>query len=145
MNESSAAILDPAELPPVDLQIMQHTHEDELAIVNELADLLQQTTQDDSTRAAITSKLETWVEHTRAHFAQENELMQRYGFPPYPVHSGEHANALEKIEAILQQWLAGGSPEAVAEFLNGPWKTWFLGHVTTMDRVTAQFLRQVGA
>jgi len=136
-------ILDPAEMPLVALDSMNQTHREELELVNRLGGLLL---RDDADTRELAMLLADWVAHTRAHFAAENQLMQLHGFPALAVHAGEHARVLARIEDLQQGWLAVGEPGPLAAFLFDEWPDWFMQHVTTMDRVTAQYVaRQTGA
>jgi hemerythrin len=68
--------------------------------------------------------------------------MQEYGFPAYPVHSGEHEQVLNLLQGLQQGWLQQRSLQPLADFLFTQWLSWFDNHVETMDRVTADFLQQ---
>ncbi len=145
MTTYQSPVLAPADIPQIALDSMNNTHQEEVALINELGSLLEQAMQENSDGAAITTKLDEWVEHTRAHFASENELMQKYGFPAYAIHSGEHAHMLEKIDALQQQWQNKHEVKPLADFIFDAWPNWFMMHVNSMDMVTAQFLRPLVA
>ncbi len=123
-------------LPRVAVASMNRTHEEELALVRELARLLEEGAEREATQQALAD----WVAHTRAHFERENRLMEAHGFPPYPVHAEEHARVLERLEAVERQWREQGDVETLRRFVLEEWPAWFLQHLQTMDRVTAQFL-----
>lgn len=87
----------------------------------------------------IDKLLDNLLQHTVDHFAAEERVMQESGFPPYPIHKGEHDRVLADMSDRLAQWRNGRDGAALQAWLEGPVAQWFTGHVTTMDFVTAQF------
>ncbi|MCU7845223.1 MAG: hemerythrin family protein [Candidatus Thiodiazotropha sp. (ex Monitilora ramsayi)] len=144
MSHNHHDILDPSSIPLVSLESMNETHREEVEMVNRLASLLKQALEGEPDEAAITAEAEAWIAHTRLHFKRENELMLEYGFPAYPVHSGEHERVLALLEERYQAWMTNHSAEPFAAFLFEDWKDWFEAHVNTMDNITAQFIIQRG-
>lgn len=121
---------------------MNDTHREEVELINRLGTLLEQAMQGQADDTAITNKLDEWVEHTYQHFDRENQLMEQFGFPAYPMHSGEHQRVLAQIEELQKQWLENKAVEPLADFIFHDWPRWFNLHVNTMDTITAQFLSQ---
>lgn len=142
MSRYPSPVLDPESIPQVALDTMNDTHREEVELINQLGDLLRQATKGQTNETAITNKLEEWVVHTRQHFDRENQLMEQFGFPAYPMHSGEHQRVLEQIEELQLQWQENKVVNPVAEFIFQDWPQWFNLHVNTMDTITAQFLSQ---
>ncbi len=128
------------DIPVIAVGSMNDTHHEEVALVNTLGDLLRQADAGETDEVAISSALQQWLEHTEQHFAGENELMQKYGFPPYSIHAQEHASALENLRHTIDDWNADHSIEALSEYVFSTWPQWFNQHVSSMDFVTAQFL-----
>lgn len=83
------------------------------------------------------------AEHTHGHFANENRLMQESGFPPTPIHMGEHQRVLGMIDRLVAQVERGDTAPASA-WLNGPAMEWFTQHLRTMDSALAFHLDRVG-
>jgi hemerythrin len=136
MNASNR--LDPERIPLVAVESMNQTHREEVALVNALSKLLEQA--EDADRKAIDQALAQWLEHTRAHFERENRLMERHGFPAYPIHAQEHAMVLAELERLQSRWQDNGELEPLRDFVCKHWPDWFNRHVSSMDTVTAQFL-----
>ena len=86
--------------------------------------------------------LDEWLEHTVAHFAREERLMLEYSFPPYPVHQGEHEQALETLRRVQSDWLNEKNRDALEQYIKYDWSRWLFNHISTMDMVTANFLSQ---
>ena len=140
MTDYRTPLFDPARIPQVALASMNHTHAEEVELINRLGTLLAEGSQGRVYEAAITSTIEEWFNHTLMHFQRENELMESHGFPAYPVHRGEHERVLSLIDGLRQQWLKAQEIEPLATFLFEQWPEWFDSHVNSMDRVTAQFI-----
>lgn len=131
---------DPGAIPLVAVGSMNDTHREEVGLVNELGRLLREAQSGEADHQAIDAALDAWVNHTEAHFGRENQLMEQYGFPPYPVHAQEHATVLEEIHRLQSAWHQNRELEPLVDFLFRRWPEWFLRHVNTMDTITAQFL-----
>ncbi len=142
MQRDSQNIPDPSSIPLVALESMNQTHREEVEMVRQLADLLVQAVDGNLDEEAVSHQTSAWIEHTREHFARENNLMQTYGFPAYPVHSGEHSRVLQLLESLQRHWLQQKSIQPLADFLFNQWPLWFDEHVRSMDKVTAEFIQR---
>ncbi|MEI7514176.1 MAG: hemerythrin domain-containing protein [Betaproteobacteria bacterium] len=112
---------------------MDHTHEE---FANQLNALL-------ATQAGDQLPLyKAFLDHTVAHFAQEDRWMQATGFTPTNCHSEQHAMVLETMQAVVAHYQKGETEiinrmgEALAE--------WFEQHAVSMDAGLAQHLQSVG-
>jgi hemerythrin-like metal-binding protein len=88
--------------------------------------------------AALFTRL---LEHTRAHFEDEEARMQLCGFPAIAEHSGEHRRVLGELTQIKRQvdkGLVSFGRCYVREGLPG----WFRLHAATMDSALAAHWRQ---
>ena len=85
---------------------------------------------------------QAFLDHTVAHFAQEDRWMQATGFTPKNCHSDQHAMILETMQAVVAHYQKGETDiinrmaEALAE--------WFAQHAVSMDAGLAQHLQSVG-
>jgi hemerythrin len=134
------SVLAPEDVPSIAVGSMNDTHHEELALVNALGDLLIRAKGGEVDVSAITAALNDWIVHTEAHFSRENQLMEAYGFPPYPVHAQEHDAALEGLQSVQQLWRDKQEVDELVEFVFTSWPQWFQMHVNSMDNVTARFL-----
>ncbi len=137
---STSEVLDPARIPAIAVDSMNRTHQEEVALVNRLGELVRAAREGNPDTDAIDAALDAWVEHTETHFTRENELMEKYGFPPYPVHAQEHATVLGEIQRLQSGWHQDRRIEPLADFIFQRWPQWFMMHVNSMDNITAQFL-----
>ncbi len=135
--------LTPQNIPLVSIEFMNHTHQEEVALVNTLMEQLQ-TGQENINPDEISELLNQWLSHTEAHFQRENELMVEIGFPPYLVHSGEHENALNVMRAVIDGWQQSGDMQQLSDYVFKQWPEWFMAHVNSMDTVTANFAKMKG-
>jgi hemerythrin len=133
-------VLDPAHIPAIAVDSMNRTHHEEVALVNRLGELVTAAREGGLDTTAIDAALNAWVTHTESHFAREDELMEKYGFPPFPVHAQEHATVLAEIHRLRSAWQAERNIEPLTEFVFQRWPQWFTQHVNSMDNITAQFL-----
>jgi hemerythrin-like metal-binding protein len=82
------------------------------------------------------------VMYTIDHFATEEELMLRYGFPGVFAHRFEHNKFTIKISALQREYLAGKAD--AAEALLQDLEQWLHEHVTKRDREYVNFLHSKG-
>ena len=125
------------DVPQVAMDAMNDVHHEELNIVNHLNIAIL---DDDS--AKITQMCEQWLEHTIAHFDRENAMMEKYGFPAYHCHHGEHVEALQGLESVINNWKNGNDLGKLATYVRDAWPKWYVTHISTMDMVTSAFIKQ---
>ncbi len=125
------------DYPQVVLDFMNRDHAEFVVLREELLALLTQ----ESPVAEVDTLLEKLQEHTRLHFAEEERLMLETQFPPYPVHKGEHEKVLTDIAGHIENWKAKRDAVALREWLEKPIAEWLVDHISTMDHVTAGFIR----
>lgn len=116
----------------VGVREMDETHAEFAALVNALA-----ATEDD---ADIRFLLRQLIEHTEQHFAREEELMLRCGFPATAEHMSDHARVLGdlgRFEKMAARGMTSMAKAFVVEFL----PSWFDVHLRTMDSALASCLR----
>lgn len=130
-------VLEVSAIPQVAMDVMNDVHREELEIVNNINSAI---VADDA--AQITQLCQLWLGHTKAHFDKENSMMEKYAFPAYHCHYGEHTDALQGLEAIVNAWEESNDLEALAVYVRDTWPIWYVNHITTMDTVTSAFIKQ---
>jgi hemerythrin len=128
------------DYPQVELDFMNHDH----AEFVELREALLTALARKAGTAEVDALLDRLLEHTRSHFAEENRLMQETGFPPYPMHKGEHDRVLDDMETHVARWKVGRDKKALSDWLEVGLVDWFVSHVSTMDYITARFIKAQG-
>jgi len=84
--------------------------------------------------------LDELVDYTRFHFANEESLMIRHGFPGYTAHKLEHERMTKKVMEF-QDGLARGRislPIEAFQFL----RNWLSNHILDVDQCYAPFLTE---
>ena len=136
MVEENALLLpDGSPAPEVALEEMNQVHAEELAQVRQLLKAL------DENRPAQ-EQAQAWLEHTRFHFDNEKGLMAEAGFPPLPIHVAEHDQIWLQMEQQVGAYCQSRDAAGLAGWIRQVWVPWFVQHVNSMDRVTAQFIQQ---
>jgi hemerythrin len=128
------------DYPQVALEFMNRDHAEFVALRGQLLELLSAPSPD----ARVDMLLDELLTHTRHHFAEEERLMQESNFPPYPMHKGEHDNVLADMSAKVERWKQGHDAPALREWLDRDVGDWFVNHVSSMDFVTAGFIKAQG-
>ena len=109
---------------------MDETHDEFIALVNRMQS---------SNDAEFTDMFHQLVQHTEAHFAAENALMEQSRFPPIQIHMDEHERVLGDMHRMARKVLAGSLvfPRA---FIEQQIPEWFDMHARTMDSALAAHL-----
>ena len=136
--------LNPENIFLVDINFMNQTHLEEVKMVNELMETVNAQLSGGQNNLEISQQLAQWLEHTQAHFSRENELMQETQFPAFSIHSEEHGIALNRMQAVIDAWEQNKDIELVKDYIFTLWPNWFKAHVSTMDKMTAEFALQNG-
>lgn len=114
---------------------MNDTHFEAVLLINDLSTALQTTDSE-----TITAKLNALIEHTQAHYANEEALMIEKKFPPYPAHKEDHDTSLNALKKAASDFANTKEIDALITYLNNDLIPWFLRHTETMDAVTSIFL-----
>jgi len=131
--------LNPETIPLVSINFMNQTHQEEVVMVNTLIQEINDRLSGKQNDSEISQQLNEWLEHTKAHFSRENELMQETGFPAFPVHSEEHEMALSGMQKVVDTWLQNKDIKLLKDYVFSQWPNWFMAHVSSMDKITAEF------
>jgi len=130
-------VLECEDIPQVAMDAMNEVHREELTIVNQINDAIEgKDTQ------KISLLCQSWLEHTKAHFAKENKMMETYSFPAYHCHHQEHVEALDILQSIINSWEETKSLPDLSEYIKNIWPNWYVNHISTMDTVTSAFIKQ---
>jgi hemerythrin len=135
-------LIDKTNLPMVAKDDMNDVHLEDVDIINDLYELVLAYEKDfsEENKQKIDEQYQEWFKHTIVHFANEEEMMREKSFPPYPVHKGEHDNALSTMDRVFLSWQSTGDIQVLKGYLEEELPTWLVHHIQTMDTVTAMFL-----
>jgi len=90
------------------------------------------------------SLVEFLVGYCQTHFAHEQRLMNRVGYPGLAAHLPEHAWFVKEVRAVQRDLAAGAPDDEVALRLNELLLSWLVKHIGTHDRALAGWLRANG-
>ena len=116
---------------------MDHTHREFVALLAELELAL------DGRLQAVDDALSQLIEHTEAHFAQEERWMAALGFAPENCHTFQHAHVLQVLHEVNRLHQADGDTRIVRELV-GELAKWFPAHAQMMDAALAQMMAELG-
>ncbi len=118
---------------------MQETHENEIAIINAIDKMADEVVRGETTREALEAKLDEYIAHVKAHFANEERLMEKYNFPSIEMHEMAHEMFLMDLQYATRQWKEFGNIMKIINFVR---KTpeWIVMHVNSVDAPTADYI-----
>lgn len=129
------------DYPQVALDFMNHDHAEFAALREQLLEkLAAPTTTGKKDSSEIASLLDQLLQHTRHHFANEEAQMQACGFPAYPIHKVNHDQVIAELVRQITYWQQQHDLTTLQEFIRVAVAEWFVTHVSTMDKMTAQFI-----
>ena len=91
--------------------------------------------------AAFVYLYQDLINHTRAHFANEDALMRQSAFPASAEHTAEHARILGELDALRSRLGAGGRIALARAFVLEQLPAWFALHAVTMDSALAAHVK----
>ncbi len=132
--------IDASQVPELPLAFMNADHAQEVQLLEDLGDALTAHRTDPSQLDAVLERLSLLAVHTREHFLREEQVMRETGFPAYGMHKGEHDRVLAEMDLEARRFREGGDPDRLWTYLFKTVPAWFVHHIRTMDRVTAEFV-----
>lgn len=79
------------------------------------------------------------VDHTRGHFAREEAVMERHGYPGLGAHRGEHALLIAQVLEI-QRIFEKSADRALNNEMLTFLKDWLVDHIQGSDRKIKKFV-----
>ena len=134
-------LIDVESISLVAMEFMNNTHKEDVEIINELFELIlaYEASPTLENKKKIDEEYGTWFEHTVEHFRVEEMMMQEKNFPPYPMHKGEHDNALRIMDEVFRHWQEKEDIGVLKNYFSDHLVPWLTTHIDTMDTVTARF------
>ncbi len=130
-------------LPLVQMENMNEVHFEDVEIINTLSSLIDEyaLNQSEDGFDKINEQYKKWQLHTVAHFEGEEKMMLEKGFFAYPMHKGEHDNTLYIMNEIFKQWKDKKDISILQNYIQKDMPEWLVNHISSMDTVTAMFLK----
>ena len=136
-------LLEKESLPMVAMDFMNDVHLEDVDIINDLFEhiLTYEKAPNVTNKNILDTQYKIWFEHTVEHFRGEEKMMQEMAFPPYPMHKGEHYNALAVMDNVFREWQKSEDIMVLKRYLVETLPSWLTKHIQTMDTVTAMFFK----
>ncbi|MES9970434.1 MAG: bacteriohemerythrin [Candidatus Thiodiazotropha sp.] len=122
----------------VNVKVIDEQHQTMLDIVNNLHTAVEEN-EDKETLKQLLIELN---EHTRSHFATEDELMKQYDYPGYEQHLHEHNVLLQHLGNIVESVTGGKDPTFRSDYDVS--SDWVLIHIFKSDKDLGGFLNKQG-
>ena len=102
--------------------------------------------------AGFLATFDEWIEHTRHHFAQEEQWMEAMQFGPRFCHTNEHEGVLAVAKAVREKIAEemcdpegpGKGGLSLGRRLAGELSAWFDNHVKSMDTMMVEHMQANG-
>jgi hemerythrin len=107
-----------------------------------LADNLHRAMREGRGRQVLGTMLNDLVSYTRTHFAAEEDLLGRSGYPDLREHRDEHQILLKRVDEFLRDFEAGNVQISIGlmEFL----QDWIAKHILNTDKGYSDYLNAAG-
>ncbi len=118
----------------VGVQRFDDEHKVLLAIINEMFIIVR----DQKTVDHLTVEINKLVQYTQEHFADEEEAMEKAGYPALDEHKSIHAKLLKDVTAFKKR-VENGEQEVITIFYHFL-RDWLLTHIIEDDMQYKPFL-----
>ena len=125
------------QLPLVAIPEMNDIHFEEIELINKLEKAARSLEP-----VIVIEALQEFLEHTTAHFAKEEEMMQAVNYPDFNPHKAEHDRHLKEIASSIRYVKENQAPKAVSAYVEGSLAPWVKHHIGTMDTQAALFIQE---
>ena len=122
----------------INVEVLDAQHRRLATLVGQLSEQLTADNVTDAAEETLTELLRV----TRLHFATEEELMLKYGFPGYAAHRSEHKSLLLEWEALLA--LGRAARERGSDASTDIAGHWVVQHLLSQDAELGAFLNHRG-
>ena len=133
------ALLYAEQVEYMDVDEMQETHEEEIAILNAVDKLAILYSMKKVELSELEAKLDEYLVHVKVHFANEERLMKKYDFHAYEMHKMTHDMFLMDISLSIKQWKNSGDIDKVIRFVRKS-PEWIVMHINTVDAPTSAYI-----
>lgn len=120
------------------LKVFDETHQ----TLFEKANQLYKAVNRGQAESVIEDALDFLIQYAQDHFAEEEQLMQKYGFPELESHQKKHEYLKKETIEYKRRFGTGESMDDIdfIKFL----KDWIVDHILTEDRKYGPFLNKKG-
>lgn len=122
-----------ADKHQLNFEVMDELHQEFLDIYNSV---------DTTSIKSFQDKLTVLLAHSKKHFAQEEELMDAYGYATSKEHKEEHNKVLAEMQYFLNLSQSNFGQKMLKAYYMEKIPSWFDLHLLSMDSDLAYFLKK---
>lgn len=113
---------------------LDQQHQRIVAMINLLGEAIETGTE----QPTLMSILSNLAGYTKTHFAEEERLMEQYGYPELDAHREQHANLNRQLADFYRNFYLTSRPQTndVMAFL----QHWLYDHILEQDKQYAPFI-----
>jgi hemerythrin-like metal-binding protein len=122
----------------VNISEIDHQHQHLIDLINILHDAMKQ----GRGKEVLSVTLDELARYAVEHFAAEEKLMQKYGYPEFSAHKAEHESFIKKVTDFQNGFIAGKLLLSIEilTFL----RDWTINHIAETDKKYVPFLSSKG-
>ncbi|MEN8190565.1 MAG: bacteriohemerythrin [Thermodesulfobacteriota bacterium] len=122
----------------VNISVIDEQHKKLVGMINDLHRAMKAGSSV-SEAGAILDRL---VDYTADHFALEEQLFEKHGYPEYEAHKQHHEKLVDQVVKFQKEFKSGQAALSVElmDFL----KDWLVNHIKGVDKKYVPFLREKG-
>jgi len=83
-------------------------------------------------------------DYVKEHFAAEEKLQLRYGYPDYSAHKSQHTRFIADVDKLLGEFRNDGATLSLVILTNKTLASWLTQHIRKTDMEFATYLREQG-
>jgi hemerythrin-like metal-binding protein len=123
----------------VSVEGLQTIHEKEFELMNEIDAMANEIGKGFDDWPRLEAKLNEYTNHVRAHFDEEEELMEEYDYPFVDMHTMAHDLFKADMNYAETRWKRFGEIERIIDFVRKS-PEWLTNHITTNDVALGEYL-----
>lgn len=81
-------------------------------------------------------------EYVKEHFAAEERLQMRNGYPEYPSHKSEHLRFMADVDKLTRSFRDEGATLPLVIQTNRTLSSWLMQHIKRSDMAFSRYLRE---
>ena len=112
-------------------------HQELIRAINDLLDACSK----GKGRAELEKTVKFLSSYTKTHFAHEEVLQRKYGYPDYKNHKEYHKYFIEQVENIHKKLLVSGANVALVGEINSKVGNWIISHIKREDVKVAKHIK----
>lgn len=121
----------------IGVEVIDEQHKELFARTNRLLEACQE----GRGREVVGETLEFLGDYVKTHFATEEGLMEKYGYPEFATHKRLHEGFTEAFQRLKEE-AAKGSGLTLVTQVNKTIVDWWINHILKVDKKLGVFLQE---